>query len=384
MTTTISGTTRSPAAVSTRPRVPWSTLLPLAIVLAYADGFWMIVLRETVGSIQRTGAPFVTWLRESTLSIPIFVVAVLGALTLALRWFGPRPRGKGLLGTVLLITGAGTIASTALIAASSAYDYELQKAQLVVMSTMHGPCLNGGCTEALDQASLHTQLKAVALGFGLVLLTNLVFVAWVLAFKGGRFETARRETADANPRVNSVFDLRDRTSRADDLRLVLIGGLIASSVVHLAMVPEYFKAWTVGGIFMLALAAAQVAVAAGVIVRAREAVVLAAIVTIAPALLWVVSRTIGLPFGPESGFPHALGLADGAAVVLELATFTAAILLIRTSTRLRNLAPASAHVSWIVAFVVISLTIVGVAGSNLGWFNVTAPPAPQFLFTHTH
>src|SRR6187551_2667857 len=69
--------------------VPWLTVVPLAVVLAYADGFWMITLRGAVGSIGRTGQPFVSWLRESTLLLPVFVLAVLGALALAARLFGP-------------------------------------------------------------------------------------------------------------------------------------------------------------------------------------------------------------------------------------------------------------------------------------------------------
>ncbi len=75
--------------------VPWLTVLPLAVVLAFADVFWVGSLRGAVGAIERTQSPFTSWLRESALSVPLFVLAVLGALTLALHRFGPsahRPR----------------------------------------------------------------------------------------------------------------------------------------------------------------------------------------------------------------------------------------------------------------------------------------------------
>ena len=105
--------------------------MPLAVVLAYADGFWLISLRGAVGSIERTREPFASWLRESTLALPVFVLAVLGALTLAARWFGPVLRKpKTVVAAALLVVAAGTLVGIAGLAASSAYDYHLQSSQL--------------------------------------------------------------------------------------------------------------------------------------------------------------------------------------------------------------------------------------------------------------
>jgi hypothetical protein len=81
-----------PVATERQLTVPWLTVLPFALAMAYADGFWMVALRGAVGSIDRSQEPFTTWLRESTLAIPVYLFAVLGALTLAKRWFGPEPR----------------------------------------------------------------------------------------------------------------------------------------------------------------------------------------------------------------------------------------------------------------------------------------------------
>ena len=47
-----------------RPAVPWATVLPLAVLMAYADGFWLTSLRGAVGAIERTQEPFATWLRS--------------------------------------------------------------------------------------------------------------------------------------------------------------------------------------------------------------------------------------------------------------------------------------------------------------------------------
>src|SRR6476646_10048242 len=122
-----------PVATERRRRVPWLTVLAFAAVMAYADGFWMVALRSAVGSIQRAQEPFTTWLRESTLVLPIFVFAVLGALMLAMRWFGPVLRTtRSVLLTALMIVAAGTGVGVAQLAVSSLYDYQLQSDELVV------------------------------------------------------------------------------------------------------------------------------------------------------------------------------------------------------------------------------------------------------------
>gem|GEM_PF-4959715 len=93
-TISIHATTKRPGALSSLWRrlsvVPWLTALPLAAVMAYAEGFWMVSLRGAVGAIERTQQPFATWLRESTLALPLFTLAVLGALTLAARPLATR------------------------------------------------------------------------------------------------------------------------------------------------------------------------------------------------------------------------------------------------------------------------------------------------------
>src|SRR6478672_13595058 len=126
----------------TRLSVPWLTVVPLAVVLAYADGFWMLTLRGAVGAIERTQQPFAGWWRESTAALPLYVLAVLGALTLALRWFGPRPRhSRAVVGAALLVVAAGTAVGLAEIVGSSAYDYYLESDQLALMDSMRGICV---------------------------------------------------------------------------------------------------------------------------------------------------------------------------------------------------------------------------------------------------
>jgi hypothetical protein len=196
-------TTMSLNATARRPRAlrgrlsdsPWLTVLPLAVVLAYADGFWIIALRGSVGSIERTREPFVTWLRESTLALPVFVLAVIVALALAARW--PRPAkhtGRRLLATALLVVAAGTLIGIAELTASSAYDYSLQSAQVqqkAATDSMAGMGSMGGTTAEQQHASLGLQVRAVGYGSGFLLVTNLVLVGWVVAMRGGRLNVIK-------------------------------------------------------------------------------------------------------------------------------------------------------------------------------------------------
>jgi hypothetical protein len=205
-------TTERPGAVLGRLSVvPWLTVVPLAVVMAYADGFWETSLRGAVGAIERTQEPFASWLRESTAVLPIFVFAVIGALTLAARWFGPVLRTpKTIVATALLIVAAGTLVGIAEVAANAAYDYHLQSTQVQLMSSsgslgssgsmasmagmagMAGmdPTNPGSSTAQQQQATLGLQMRAVSYGSGILLVTNLVVVGWVVAMRGGRLKVS--------------------------------------------------------------------------------------------------------------------------------------------------------------------------------------------------
>ena len=118
------------AQVGARPGrlvVPWTTVLTLALLLDFADGFVMTSLRNAVGAIERTQEPFTSYWRTSLLLLPAFALGVLAALTGALRLFGPELRGRRqALATVALVAAAGSLVGAAATTASSAADYRLQ------------------------------------------------------------------------------------------------------------------------------------------------------------------------------------------------------------------------------------------------------------------
>ena len=183
--------------------MPVLTVVALAALMAYGDGFLLTSLQGAVGAITRTGTPFASWLRGSSLLLPLFALAVLGALTLARRRFGPRLVAPGqVLRAGLMIAAAGSIVGVGAIAASSAYDYQVQSAELRAVHATHDPTAHAhdptACTgycAVLQQRTLDTHLRAVGWAVPAVVVTDLVLVGWVVALRGGRLDvrTDRRE-----------------------------------------------------------------------------------------------------------------------------------------------------------------------------------------------
>src|SRR6187200_506137 len=188
--------TRTADTGTGRSGVAWWTVLPLAALMAYGDGFWVMSLREAAGAIERMDSPFQAWLRESTLFLPVFVVAVLAATAVALARFGRAPRGaRAVLMAALLVVAAGTIAGVVGLAVSSAYDFHLQSVHMEAMNAMRDEACDAACSAAQHRTDLALQVRAVAVGGALMLVTNLVLVGWALALRGGRMSLGTARTS---------------------------------------------------------------------------------------------------------------------------------------------------------------------------------------------
>jgi hypothetical protein len=342
-------------------------VIPLAVVMAYADEFWIVSLRGAAGSIERVQEPFMSWLRESTLLLPVFVFAVLGALTLALRMFGPgRLRARAVAAASLLVVAAGTVAAVIVLAASTAYDYRLQVAHLGMSGAMRGDCA-GGCLAEQQHATLMVDVKAVAFGSAIILATNVLLVGWLVSLRGGRLtlDGSRRRSGGTPPSRTSGCK-----TRVADVRFLLVTGLVGSAVIHTAVVPAHLREWPAAGTFFMALAATEIVAAVVTFDRpTRHAMVAVVVISVGPLLLWMYSRTLGMPFGPGSGVPERVGLADGAACALEIGTLVAALLLLRSGGWLQR--PArSAHGNRLAVVAVVAVIAVGLGGSGIPLFDV--------------
>ena len=391
----IDSTRARPVATERRLSVPWLTVLAFAAVMAYADGFWMVALRSAVGSIQRAQEPFTTWLRESTLVLPVFVFAVLGVLTLALRRFGPELRTtRSVLLTALSIVVAGTFVGVVQLVVSSMYDFRLQSDELIVMGSMHGSC-NAACLDQLQQAQISTLIRAGLIVAGLVLISNLVLVGWLLAMRGGRLNvTGGRPGANDAPEFSSsgsrgqatvLVTQRPARSRVDDVRLLLVAALLCSAHLHIAVIPEHLTGWGAAALLLLLLAAAEIAVAAMLLQRKRRAVlVAAALVAVVPLVLWLAASTVGLPFGPHAGSVETVGLPGTVAAILDVITLLAAVLLLRRTASLARRPAASAHARALLVSALVAVTFIGLAGTALSWFDQPgSADNPSISHSHT-
>jgi hypothetical protein len=185
-------------ALRRRFPVPWPTVVSAAVLMAYADGFWSTSLQGAVGAIERTQAPFASWLLHSTLILPVFLVAVLWAFTFARRRLGPAPEPlRQVLVVGMLVVAAGTLVGIAQVVASAAYDYDLQSALLQNAGSTHAhsaATATGDLCGATCQArnlTLQVHVRGAAYASIVLLVTNVVLVGWVAAMRGGRLDTRR-------------------------------------------------------------------------------------------------------------------------------------------------------------------------------------------------
>jgi hypothetical protein len=109
-------------------------------------------------------------------------------------------------------------------------------------------------------------------------------------------------------------------------RLVVAAALAAAAGFHLAALPGHRSPWWFA-LFFGATAVLQL-VGAGLLLlrptrRVRAVVVLSSLGVLA---IWALARTAGLPFGPEAGTRHELGLLDGLCAAVEVAVITGLVL----------------------------------------------------------
>jgi hypothetical protein len=101
---------------------------------------------------------------------------------------------------------------------------------------------------------------------------------------------------------------------------------LGAGLVHLAVVREHFDESALFGVFFLVTGTLQIGWAMVALARDRMPLPrLVAVAEVGVILLWGVSRTVGLPVGPEVWTPEAAGRADVLCVALELVTVGAIV-----------------------------------------------------------
>lgn len=177
----------------------------------------------------------------------------------------------------------------------------------------------------------------------------------------------------------------DQTLEADESGQLLRNGLatlsLGAAAIHFAVIAEHFDEYWLLGVFFVVTAWLQALWALAVVVRRERSLLLGgAFGNALIVFVWILSRTSGLPFGPEAGEAEAAGLADVVATAFESLIVLGAMRLVfrapirtpgRRWLRLGALAGALA---------VISLTSVSLALLGSAHGSHAEPPHEELLF----
>jgi predicted branched-subunit amino acid permease len=142
----------------------------------------------------------------------------------------------------------------------------------------------------------------------------------------GRARTrARRPAAPAAERPAAV---------ADAVRIVAWLSISAGAIHAVAMV-DHFSHWWLYGVFFLVLTYGQVLWGVALLRKppTDRNLTIGALANLAIVAVWLVSRTIGVPAGPEAGSPEPVGIMDVAATLDQLVLVTFVALIVRPELR---------------------------------------------------
>ena len=164
------------------------------------------------------------------------------------------------------------------------------------------------------------------------------------------------------------------------VRPYLLGGLAAFSVgaaaIHFAVVFEHFAEYTLYGVFFLVISWAQVIWPAVLLWRPSRLWLWLGIVGNALVIaVYVASRTVGLPFGPDLHNAESVGALDVVSCVLEFGLIVGcAALLWRPSLADRPVARRGA-IARVAALVAVPATVIAATTAVMtpGWAGPEGP-----------
>jgi hypothetical protein len=94
---------------------------------------------------------------------------------------------------------------------------------------------------------------------------------------------------------------------------------MAAAAIHFAVMGEHFAEYVAFGVFFSVVAWSQALWVVGVIVLPSRRLLLVGLVGNALVILvWLFSRTTGLPIGPEAGAPEPAAFVDVLSTILEV------------------------------------------------------------------
>jgi len=124
--------------------------------------------------------------------------------------------------------------------------------------------------------------------------------------------------------------------RPPSLPLIALAALsLACSVLHAWVCPEHFREWVVYGVFFVCASTLQAGWAVLIVARPNARLLFAGVAGNAVVVVtYMISRTVGIPFGPDAFHPENINALGIAATTCELAAEAlAAYLVIRPGPR---------------------------------------------------
>jgi hypothetical protein len=183
-----------------------------------------------------------------------------------------------------------------------------------------------------------------------------------------RGELARRRGSNAEePTVTEAPPTPSQAgARSGDAVIAAALLSVGAGVVHAFVIQEHFEETALFGGFFLVLALLQVAWAVGLrLAPSRKLLAAGAIGSLLVALLWVASRTTGLPVGPERWEAEPVGLSDSISTAFELGAAGLAFVALRSRSALSFVRPMlSRALPAVTTGLVIGLTYVALAGGG--------------------
>jgi hypothetical protein len=127
-----------------------------------------------------------------------------------------------------------------------------------------------------------------------------------------------------------TYIVQRSTDRPALLPPLLAGSSVGAGVIHASVIPEHLEeAWVFGFFFILA-AAFQVAWAIPALTsRSSDVYLIGAAANGAMIGIWLLSRTLGVPVGPEPWVAESVGVLDIAATGLELVLVAGSLAILR-------------------------------------------------------
>jgi hypothetical protein len=187
---------------------------------------------------------------------------------------------------------------------------------------------------------------------------DLVTAALLLAI-GAPLLWAAWRAKGSGPRSHGSVNTDTTTS----LLLIAAGLSFAAAAIHIAVVPEHLTESAVEGVAFALLALFQIATGALLAVgpsdRLKAAVVA---VNLGATLMWMITRTIGVPFISDVVSPEAIALRDVVATTFELGIVAVLLGISRAAANADRFASMAAVSLVPVLGLVGIITLLAVAG----------------------